>query len=133
MADTSYIVTIDTTAYDLDGVHLAQSFESSFTTEPVRITGSSPQNGQVFVDLNPEIHLYFNTYIIESMLPGAFSITPSVSGSFTWKSNSHVYFEPYQNLQPYTKYTIEVKTGVKDYWSTPLKEPYTFSFATKKL
>jgi len=132
-ADTTYIITIDTTAHDLDGVHLTEPFRSLFSTEPVRITGSNPQNGEVFVELQPKIYLYFNTYMIASTLPGAFTITPSVNGTFNWESNSRVYFLPNQNLQPYTKYKIEVKTTVKDYWSTPLKEPYSFSFATKKL
>ncbi len=71
--------------------------------------------------------------MIASTLPEAFTITPTVSGTFNWDSNSRVNFLPNQNLQPYTKYKVEVKTTVKDYWGTPLKETYSFSFATKKL
>ena len=131
-ADTTYEITIAATARDLDGVNLDEPFHSSFQTELVRITSTTPQNGQVFVELDARIYLQFNTYIIPSTLVNAFSTTPAVNGSFVWNSNSQVYFEPSQNYLPYTKYTVEVNTSAADYWGTALKEPVTFSFATKK-
>jgi len=132
MADTTYTITIDTSARDLDGVYLEQPFRAAFTTEPVQIRSTSPQNGQVFVELLPEIHIYFNTYIVASTLQRAFSIDPPASGSFTWKSNSHVYFQPQNELQPFTKYTVKIDTTMTDHWDTRLKEAYIFSFATQK-
>ena len=131
MADTIYVITIDTTAKDLDGVHLEEVFQFSFTTESVQITRSYPQNGEVFVELTPEIDIYFNTYMIASTFSGAFSISPEVGGRLEWKNyNQHIRFYPIY-LQPLTKYTIKVDTRVTDYFGTPLKEPYEFSFVTR--
>ena len=131
MADTTYVITIDATAQDLDGVPLEEPFQFSFTTESVQITRSYPQNGEVFVELTPEINIYFNTYMIASTFSGAFSISPEVGGRFEWRNyNQHIRFYPIY-LQPLTKYTIKVDTSVTDYFGTPLKEPYEFSFVTR--
>ena len=131
MADTTYVITIDATAHDLDGVPLEEVFRFSFTTESVRITGTYPQNGEVFIELTPKIYIHFNTYMIASTLQGAFSIRPEVGGRFEWDDyNQCVCFYP-QKLQPLTKYTIQVDTSVTDYLGTPLKEPYEFSFVSR--
>ena len=131
MADTIYIITIDATAKDLDGVHLEEQFQFSFTTESVRITSSYPRNGEVFIELTPKICINFNTYMIASTFQDAFSISPTAGGRFEWDDyNQNVCFHP-TRLQPLTKYTIEVDTSVTDYFGTPLKEPYEFSFVTR--
>ncbi|MCD6165792.1 Ig-like domain-containing protein [bacterium] len=134
MADTTYIIRIDSTAKDLDGNPLDEPFQFSFRTEPVRIRKTSPQNGEIYVDRWPKIYIYFNTYMIRSTLPGAFSILPSVEGNFYWDDDdpTKVYFRPQgTSLLPNTKYTVTIDTTVLDLHGTPLKEPYQFSFVTR--
>ncbi|UCE19882.1 MAG: Ig-like domain-containing protein [Gemmatimonadota bacterium] len=131
MADTLYVLTIDATAKDLDGVSLEEPFQFSFTTEPFVITGTFPDNGDVFIERTPTIYINFNTYVVVSTFSGAFSISPDVGGRFEWKDyNQQVRYYPII-LQPLTKYTISIDAAVTDYFGTPLKEPYEFSFVTR--
>jgi len=40
-------------------------------------------------------------------------------------------FTPSSSLQPNTKYTVTVGTGVKDVFGVRMKEQYSFSFVTR--
>jgi hypothetical protein len=132
-ADTTYEITIDSTAMDLDGTRMGEIFTFSFSTSPVGLSYTYPNNGELFVSLTPNIRLTFNTYMVKSSVQAAFSITPSVSGSLNWYNESKTTLEYFNSssLQPNTKYTITIGTEAKDIFGTHLKEPYVFSFITR--
>jgi hypothetical protein len=132
-ADTTYVITIDSTAMDMDGVKMGDIYSFSFSTAPVNLSSTYPNNGELFVSLAPDIRLTFNTYMLRSSVQAAFSITPAVSGSLNWYYDSKTTLEYIYSgsLKPNTKYTITVGTEAEDIFGTHLKEPYVFSFITR--
>lgn len=129
-ADTEYSISIDSTAQDRDGVKLGTPFHFSFETASVKIRSTSPRNGEVFVSKSEEIYLYFNTYMQKSSVQNAFSISPYISGTLDWyyDSKTTLEFNPSQNFQSNTKYTVTIGTSAKDMFGSSIQEPYTFSF-----
>jgi len=132
-ADTDYSITIDSTAKDLDGIKLGNSFSFSFKTAHAGITSTSPMNGELFVSSSAPIYLYFNTYMQKSSVQSAFTITPSVSGTLDWYNNSKttMIFYPSQSFQNNTKYTVVVGSQAKDIFGSAIQEPYSFSFIVR--
>jgi hypothetical protein len=91
MAETTYQVIIDSTAEDLDGIPLGKQFQFSFGTNSVKLSSTSPRNGQLFVNYdNPNIYLNFNTYMKKSSVEDAFSITPVINGYMEWASTAQI-------------------------------------------
>jgi hypothetical protein len=133
-----YTIEIDGSAQDLDGQALGQPFTFSFETAPLEVENTSPQNGQIFVGTDDEIAFRFNSYIILSSVREAFSITPTINGTFErgygrYNSDSKdaVTFFPSGTFKVNTKYTVTLNTSVRDLHGTFLPENYTFSFVTE--
>jgi hypothetical protein len=137
-AETVYQIEVDETARDLDGNLMQHPFSFSFTTAPVGIQSTYPRNGQLFVDPDDAITMYFNTYILKSSVEQAFQITPPIPGTFKWgtvSSNSDdktvITFIPAVNFHLNTKYTVHIGTEAKDMFGSHIREPYTFAFITR--
>lgn len=134
-SNTTYNVTIDSTAKDLDGVLMGNPFSFSFSTAEIGMQSTSPRNGQVFVDLNQKIIMRFNTYMIKSSVQNAFSISPNISGAFEYDPNNNsrntITFVPSRNYNTNTKYTVTISEAAKDLYGSYLAEPYEFSFVTR--
>ncbi|MBN1291407.1 MAG: Ig-like domain-containing protein [Candidatus Latescibacteria bacterium] len=139
IAETTYQITINDSAKDLDGVPLDETFSFSFTTDVVKVENTWPRNGELFVDYqDPYVTLWFNTYIVKSTVEKAFTISPQISGSFKWGTNSSdnksgttLTFYPSEALKPNTKYTVTIDDSVSDLYGINLNEPYSFSFVTR--
>ena len=138
-AETEYTIRIDGDALDLDGATLGEDFSFSFTTETVKITQTTPRNGELFVQYDePYVTMWFNTYMVKSTIETAFDISPPVSGTLKWGTRNSSYdakttltFVPNDALKPNTKYTVTVDTSAEDLYGSHLKEPCTFSFITR--
>ena len=135
-ADTTYKIRIDSTAKDLDGNSLGEPFSFSFQTAPLRISSTSPGNGQLFVDKSTKISIRFNTYVLKSSVESAFSIEPHVSGTFSYETGYYytyknsVIFTPAIYLIPNKKYTVTINSTVKDMFGKSMKAPFSFAFIT---
>ncbi|MFC1543122.1 Ig-like domain-containing protein [Candidatus Neomarinimicrobiota bacterium] len=136
LAATTYEITIGETAEDLDGVPLSDDFTFSFSTAPVRVTRTRPENSEVYVDPDDKITIYFNTYMIKSSVESAFSISPAVSGYWRWgtehstDNKNALTFWPSSNLRTNTQYTVTLGTSASDLHGTSLGEAYSFTFIT---
>jgi hypothetical protein len=138
LAKTTYNIVVDETAKDLDGNFMEHPFSFSFTTAPVRVRSTYPRNGQLFVDPDDAITMYFNTYILKSSVESAFQISPEIPGTFKWgtrSSNSDdkttITFIPSANFKINTKYIVIIGTEAKDMFGSYIKQPYTFAFITR--
>jgi hypothetical protein len=137
LSDTTITVSVGENALDKDGVPLGTPFSFSFRTAPFGLTSTYPANADVFVSPSQRISLRFNSYVILSSVEQAFSISPSVSGTFSYGGNypyenrNEVVFYPSQPLSFNTKYTVTISTAAKDLNSIPLKEPHSFSFVVR--
>ncbi len=132
-ANTTYLITIDSTAKDLDGIKLGNPFSFSFSTASVGLSSTYPNNGELFVSTSSDIRLTFNTYMLKSSVQNAMNISPEVSGTLNWYNNSKTVmeFNPSQSLKNNTKYTVTIGTEARDIFGSNMKEPYTFSFITR--
>lgn len=132
-ADTKYMITIDSTAEDLDGYAQGYPFSFYFFTASVGLSSTSPVNGELFVSPTTDIQLRFNTYMVRSSVQDAITISPSVSGTLSWNNNSKTVmeFNSSQSLRLNTKYTVTIGTEAQDIFGSKMKEPYTFSFITR--
>ena len=138
LADTDYKITIGPTAEDRDGIQLGEPFSFEFNTASVAVSSTTPRNGQLFVDYSGQaITIWFNTYMLRSAVQEAFSISPAISGTFkygTQSSNNNnktaITFIPSSDFKKNTKYTVTINTAAKDLYDTALGEPYEFSFIT---
>lgn len=136
LSDTLVTVEVSGAARDLDGTPMGEDFNFSFRTAPFQVRYSSPVNAQLFVDPSRPITLSFNSYVILSSVPDAFSISPPMTGSFRYGGSSReipeqVVFTPFTPLQPSTKYTVTIAPRVLDLHGVSMKAPHTFSFVTR--
>lgn len=137
LSDTTITVTINGTALDKDGTALGETFSFWFHTAAFQVTSTSPSNAQLYVAPDQKIAVYFNSYVDKSSFQSAFSISPSVNGSFMY-GNGYSYdtpnwitFTPSSGLQQNTKYTVTIRPTVKDMFGVAMVEAYSFSFVTR--
>jgi len=137
LSDTTITVTISENARDKDGTPLSKPFSFWFRTAPLQVSSTSPTNAQLYVATNQKITINFNSYVDKTSFHAAFSITPSMSGTFVYGAGysstdpNQITFIPSSAFQPNTKYTIFLLSSVKDLYGVSMKESITFSFVTR--
>ncbi len=128
---TTYIVSLSAAIKSTDGTPLQSPYQFSFTTQPFRVIYTYPDNGQTLVPVQTSIGMNFNAGLDTGSVRGAFSISPPVSGMFTFYYYGSDSFNYYPNsLSANTTYTVTVSTALKTRGGSYLPEPYTFSFKT---
>ena len=75
------------------------------------------------------INVTFSEPMNKSSVQSAFSISPPVSGSFSWSGNKMI-FTPYSDLVYNTTYNVIIGTGAMDLACNHLESPYSWNFAT---
>lgn len=93
------------------------------------ITETEPKNGSADVRLDAKISITFSEKMDEISVQGAFKISPSVNGTFSW-NGSTVTFTPALELLSGTDYIITIDKGAKDMHGNSLSSTYSFSFRT---
>ena len=128
---TNYSVSIGTGAKDLALNALASSYNFSFTTDatPPTISSVDPANNATNVSVYTPIKVSFSEFMNKASAEGAFSIDPSVSGTFSWDGNTMIYV-PSSPLALSTTYTVTIGTGAKDLAGNSLSSTFSFSFTT---
>jgi hypothetical protein len=77
-----------------------------------------------------QINITFNKQMNKESAEKAFSINPSVTGSFSWEGNKLI-FTPNLPLTYQTKYTVSLSKNASDQGGLPLLEVLKFSFSTE--
>ncbi len=126
-SETRYTVTLSTGLKDQNGDQLPSSNSFSFTTQPYAVSSATPTGNNV--QLNSAISAYCNFLIDSTTIAPSFSVSPSVSGSFTY-NGSYFAFNPTALLTANSTYTVTISTGLRAKNGTPVKNPYSFSFTT---
>lgn len=106
--------------------------ELAFSTAgAVKVLSASPKNGAYgqSVDLS-KIVLEFDQEVDHTSAQNAFSVSPSISGSFSWDGNKMI-FAISRALDSSTKYTIKLKKGIKTVYGLDSDKDYSYSFSTK--
>jgi len=77
------------------------------------------------------MQITFSEPMNESAVEAAFSVAPSVAGTFTWSNGSTtLLFQPSQSLALGTSYTVTIGTGAMDVAGNGLARADVFTFAT---
>ncbi|MDI6886381.1 MAG: choice-of-anchor D domain-containing protein, partial [archaeon] len=99
-------------------------------TTPPTIISVSPADGATDVAVSTTISATFSEAMnTAASVEAAFSIAPSVAGTFSWAGNTMT-FTPGANLAYITIYTVTIGTGAQDLAGNPLTSAYTWSFTT---
>lgn len=121
-----------------DGV--VRAFSTPDVTPP-NVTGNYPADAAVDVDLAASISVEFSELMNEAVTEAAFSVSPSVTGQFTW-TGTNMTFDPTTQLMDETTYTVTVNGAATDRSGNGLDgdmdgtsegsptDDFTFSFTT---
>lgn len=131
--NTQYSLSLSTDAKDLEDEYLEVEVEWQFRTVggknpiPPTIIANSPTGTNVPVDT--KISLTFSELMNTDSVEGAFSMQPSVLGTFSW-SNTKLVFTPNKELKYNMQYTIILVTSAKDLSNEFLESKFTSQFTT---
>ncbi|MGQ9630861.1 MAG: Ig-like domain-containing protein [bacterium] len=101
--------------------------ENWFDFTPPKVTGSRPGNDERGVAETTNIEVTFSEEMNKETAQAAFSLSPGGEGLFTWKGKTLV-FDPDEDLEPGTTYTIAVGTAAEDRAGNGLEEVYIAQF-----
>jgi alpha-tubulin suppressor-like RCC1 family protein/photosystem II stability/assembly factor-like uncharacterized protein len=131
---TTYTINITTSAKDLAGNSLESTFAWNFTTEaepdiiPPTITNNLPTGTEVPV--NAPVSVTFSEPMNQASAESAFSITPTVDGSFSWSGNEMI-FTPSANYSYSADYTVKISTAAKDLAGNSMTALFSWTFTTE--
>ncbi len=133
--DTFYTVTVDTSLRSQDGARLPDPYIFSFRTQPFKVYGVSPSDGQTSVYPFSSINIVFNGYIDTGSVRSSFSLYDSlnvqVSGYFRFDYGSNTFvFISYSSLKTNAMYRIVVTTDMRSKGGFHLKYPFSSIFTT---
>ncbi len=129
---THYIIELDTTAEDINGIALYEPVCFSFTTEELKIKWTYPEDGWTDVSTGSSLAIYFNSAMSETATEQAFYINPETQGSFDW-FGPQLRFNPEKVLGSNMLYTITIDDSAQNMEGVRLKESYSFSFTTAEI
>ena len=132
--NTTYTVTIDTTASDTEGIKLAEPYRFSFTTEGIRVEYHSPQHNSTDIPTDASVYVRFNTGMNTESVVSAFRMVDSqlndVNGEFVLVTNDRFTFHPDSRLALEETYTVTIGATATDTAGNRLTTPFSFSFTT---
>ncbi len=127
----TYTVVLGTLIEDINGNHLTQRYQFSFTPEPqFRVVDITPKNGSTDATQSLSIRVSFNTYI-EALVFGSLQLSPSVAGR--WRLNRYdstvATFTSATAVPFNTACTATVLGTARDRYGNPIDRSYSSSFA----
>ena len=99
------------------------------TTRP-SVTAILPLAGSKDISSGTDIEVTFSEPMNKTSAQGAFSISPQVTGTFSWDGNKLI-FKPDSDLKAGTKYTVSVDQNAKDLAGNPVNTVTPWSFTVK--
>lgn len=114
----------------LPGCNIVREALNKDTTPPT-VLSVSPKNGEENVPINTSVIVEFSESMNEDTTERAFTILPSVQGTFSWSEQSTVMtFTPKSYLAEGETYTAMVGTDAKDTAGNDLEDAYVWIFKT---
>ncbi|MCF8380549.1 MAG: N-acetylmuramoyl-L-alanine amidase [Bacteroidales bacterium] len=109
--------------------HLNYWLRADKTMAP-KIVGYSPADGGTIECFDP-LQITFNMNMDAASFPSAFSISPQISGSFSWDDEFlNVSFQPDIPYETNTEYTVFIDSTAEHQWGVSLDTTLEFSFTT---
>ena len=137
--DATYQVTIDRSAKSVQELALALPVEFRFRTVGfLEVTDAFPVADSADVSTATMIRAIFNRPVVplvaikdQAGLPEPLEFTPPVQGKGSWISTSIYSFAPSDRLSPGTRYTVGVRSGLRDVTGGLLEKDFFWSFTTE--
>ncbi|MBZ0198916.1 MAG: Ig-like domain-containing protein [Ignavibacteriaceae bacterium] len=99
---------------------------------PPVITNYTPVSSAINVSRLANIVVDFDIRMNSTTTQSAFSISPTISGSFVWENNNKkMTFDPSGLLDAGTEYTVTIDTNAVSYFGTKIAAEVSFSFSTR--
>jgi YVTN family beta-propeller protein len=132
--DLTFTALLDTSVTDLCGNHLSPQYSWTFrtiddTVKP-KVLSLDPANNDTLVSVNKSVIVRFSEAMDTASARAAFSITPSVSGNFTWSGDSIMTFAPAETLSFRRQFQMAIGAGALDLAGNPLASAWNSSFTT---
>ncbi len=135
-AEEKYTAVLDTSARSIQGDKLSEPYQFSFTTQPIMILGTFPEDGETWVSLTPPIRVAFNTDMDVESLMSAFKMVDSqqkaIDGNLSFYQGTWIAFYPDSALAPNETYTVTIDGNAVDLHGKLLGTSYTFWFKTRQ-
>ena len=128
---TNYIIEFPDRFYTISAGFTDSDLKFQFNMiGAVEVASSSPKNNSSGVSASSVISLTFDQTVDKSSAEGAFSISPSVSGKFSW-SGSKMTFSPDSPLEKSVGYTVNETAPVKSIDGLPMGKSFTINFTVE--
>jgi YVTN family beta-propeller protein len=132
--DRTFTAVIDTGIYDLCGNRLlipySWTFQTMADTVKPKVLAALPANGDTLASVNQVITLRFSEPMDTSSARQAFSISPIISGKFSWSGDTLMSFAPSETLAFRRQYQVSVGTGARDLAGNNLAAAWSSGFTT---
>lgn len=136
-----YRVVLQPAARSAAGVEMGNAFSFRFrTVASLAVSQTLPADGQVGVDVDSDITVFFNRPVAalgiaeeQEDLPQPLTFDPPLEGTGRWVSTSVYVFQPQKPLTSATTYRASVAAGLKDSSGEAdmaMAEAYTWRFTT---
>ncbi len=116
-------------ASDIHGNSMEYTWQFTIDLLAPYVVSVSPSSGEMDVPRDASIVVQFSEPMNHASAEAAFSISPYVSGNFTWNGNNMSY-HPNERLAADTLYTITVDAWASDVAGNQMNSSYTWSFTT---
>ncbi|HEY4695128.1 MAG TPA: Ig-like domain-containing protein [Candidatus Nanoarchaeia archaeon] len=124
---TTYAVTFSESLEAADGSILNVPAVISFTTAGVvKVLSISPSGG--YASLNSSITVDFDQPVDQPSTQAAFSVSPPLNGSFSWRANTLI-LKP-NNLALSTTYQVKIAAGIKSIGGEDSTQDFSANFTT---
>ncbi len=131
-----YTVTVDTILRDRCW-NRNETASWQFTTEadliPPTVVTISPANGSVTASLKDSILVTFSEPMDTASARAAFSMSPSVAGSFSWSGLTVLKFKPSQILAVKRAYQVTINNTARDRNGLQMSAPFNSTFTTDRV
>lgn len=127
----TYALSIDAAAATIYGTTLEEPITHEFTTVgAVEVIETDPLEQAGDVSRDTVIQLRFNQPVEEDEVESRFSISPRVSGAFSWQEDTMT-FAPEEPLSYDTVYTVALERGIPSSYSHGVSSVWEYAFTTE--
>jgi hypothetical protein len=130
--NTTYSVTLGSSALSADGTALNEELEFSFTStlrNPPVVLGSMPDSGQTGIPSNYPIQIVFDRSMDTQSVEAVLGISPNIEYVTTWyEANMVLEITPTADLPAGTIFTVTIGLGALSNYDIPMATEYSFYF-----
>lgn len=100
---------------------------------PPSVVSTYPSNGQENVGTKDKIIIDFDIRMDKSSTQSSFTLSPIVSGSFSWENaDKRLVFTPTNGFSTNKTYTAGIGSSAKSFFGVDITEAASFTFSTRK-